>query len=122
MAAEVRAALEQWADPDGVGLGSVDELEVHLAFVRFVLHEVLGFDGDVLSWDADATSAWVVEVPQVGKLTPDAVVLDGDDAAMLVSVVGPGVRVDEIIAEVGRLTPQERMVEHLKATGCGSVW
>ncbi len=117
VAAEVRAALEQWADPDGDGLGSVDETEMHLAFVRFVLHEVLGFDDDVLRWDLDATSASQVEVPHVGVLTPDAVLMDGEEAVMLVAVVGPGVRADEIVAELGTLTPQELMVEHLKAAG-----
>lgn len=117
VAAEVRAALEQWTDPDGTGLGSIDDVEVHLAFVRFVFHEVLGFDNDVLRWDPKTASEFTVEVPHVGVLTPDAVVVDGDDAAMLVSVAGPGVRVDEIDTEAGALTPQERMVEHLKATG-----
>ena len=117
VSAEVRAALEQWADPDGDGLGSVSESEVHRAFVRFVLHEVLGFDDDVLRWDPAATSASKVEVPHVGVLTPDAVLMDGDQTVMLVAVVGPGVRADEIVAESGTLTPQERMVEHLKATG-----
>lgn len=117
VAAEVRAALEQWADPDGDGWGSVDEGEIHQAFVRFVLHEVLGFGEDTLRWDDAATSATTIEVPQVGVLTPDAVVMDGEDAVMLVAVVGPGVRVDQITSGSGTLSPQERMVEHLKASG-----
>lgn len=117
VAAEVRAALEQWADPDRGGVGLVDESELHLAFVRFVLHEVLGFDEDTLRWDDAARCATTVEVPHVGVLTPDAVVMDSEDAVMLVAVVGPGVRVDQITADLGTLTPQERMVEHLKATG-----
>lgn len=117
VAAEVRAALEQWADPDGDGWESVDEGEIHQAFVRFVLHKVLGFDEDTLRWDDAATSATTVEVPHVGVLTPDAVVMDGEDAVMLVAAVGPGVRVDQITSGSGTLTPQERMVEHLKASG-----
>lgn len=117
VAAEVRAALEQWAEPIGDGVRSVDEGEVHLAFVQFVLHEVLGFDEDTLRWDDAATRATTVEVPHVGVLTPDAVVMDGEDPVMLVTVVGPGVRVDQITADLGTLNPQERMVEHLKATG-----
>ncbi len=117
IAAEVRAALEEWADPDAAALGSVDQVEVHLAFVRFVLHDVLGFEDDVLRWDDDTTSKWSVEVPQVGDLRPDAVLVDDDAAVMLVAVYGPGVRVDEIVPELGMSTPQERMVEHLKATG-----
>ena len=38
---------------------------------------------------------------------------------MLVSVVGPGVRVDEPVpSDAWAASPQERMVEHLKLTGC----
>ncbi|MCP9877993.1 DNA methyltransferase, partial [Cyanobium sp. A2C-AMD] len=117
VSAEVRAALEQWADLDGEVLGSVNVAEVHLAFVQFVLQEVLGFDNEVLRWGLDTTSAFKVEVPHVGVLTPDAVLMDGEQAVMLVVVVGPGVRTDEIVPELGTLTPQEGMVEHLKATG-----
>jgi len=117
VAAEVRAALEQWADPDLVDDGSTDSVEVHLAFVRFVLHEVLGFDSDVLRWDDETVGAQRVDVPHHGSLIADAVVVDRDEPLMLVSVYGPGVRVDEIVPELGTATPQELMVEHLKATG-----
>ncbi len=42
IAAEVRAALQQWDDglPE---FGWADTTDIHLAFVRFVMSEVLGF-------------------------------------------------------------------------------
>ena len=76
VAAEVRAALEQWADPECGGLGSVDEVEVHLAFVRFVLHEVLGFD--------DRFFEEVAHGLHEGVSAAD-VVVDGDGVVRLVT-------------------------------------
>ncbi len=56
IAAEVRAALEQWADADVGEPGSRPAVDTHFAFVQFVMHEVLGFDDDVMVWEA--TTRW----------------------------------------------------------------
>jgi len=117
VAAEVRAALEQWTDPELIDGGSLDSVAIHMAFARFVLHDVLGFDDDVLRWDDETTSKFTVDTARHGRLAPTAVVLDGGRPLMLVSVYGPGLSVDELMPESGTATPQQLMVEHLKAAG-----
>ena len=119
VAAELRAGLEQWADPK-IDAWSESAVDVHMALVRFVLAEVLEFDADVLLWGADELARFEVTVqPHGTTLAPDAVVLDGGKPTMLVSVVGPGLRVDEPVpGDAWPANSQERMVEHLKALDC----
>lgn len=115
LAAELRAAVDQWADPSLAG--SDDANEVHDAFVRFVFSDVLGFDDDVLRWDAATCDAHTSEVPLVGTIRPDAVAFDGDEPVMLVSVCGRGEQVDQPQPAAGTLSAQDLMVEQLKASG-----
>ena len=66
IAGELRAALDEWADPELAMPGSLEAVDVHLAFVRFVLTEVLGFEPDVLVWDPAVTGGYRVEVAPHG--------------------------------------------------------
>ena len=106
IAADVRAALEQWADPDLGDPGSERAVDTHFAFVQFVMHEVLGFDTETMSWDSEHSPDW-------GGVSAGCVI-EGDTPLMPVAVFWPDTPVDQILAEFGTDSPQDRMVEHLK--------
>lgn len=120
IAAELRAALDQWADPTVLGRPSTDADAVQRAFIRFVLHEVLSFDEDVLVWEPAVTSGFMAEIKPHGvQLTPNAVLLDHGELRMLVSVVDPGSSPDQASSsDAWPASPQERMAEHLKTLNC----
>ena len=109
VAAQTRAAIEQWADPDLGDPGSERAVDTHFAFVQFVMHEVLGFDDDVMVWDGDHAPEW--------SGVAAGCVMDGDDPVLPVAVFWPDTPVDEILSEFGTGSPRERMVEHLKEAG-----
>lgn len=109
VAAETRAALEQWSDPDLGDPGAERAVDAHLAFAQFVLQEVLGFDDDVMRWGGDQALDWAG--------VASGCVVDGDNQLMPVAVFWPDTPVDEILSELGSFSPQQRMVEHLKETG-----
>jgi hypothetical protein len=117
-AADLRAALEQLeaAELDG----DPDAAQLRHAFIHFVLDRILGFDDDVLVRDPAVLQRHAVEVEQHGvTLTPDAVVLDGDQLRMLVTVVDPPDLVDQpIVGAAWAAAPRDRMVEHLAALDC----
>lgn len=120
LAAELRAAYDAWSEPELGGFDRIPPVELHLAWTRFVMHRVLGFSDDALSWDEPTLAKLVVEpAPPGGGLRPDAVVLDDGRARLLLSIVGPSVATDEpLITGSWAASPQERMVELLRANGC----
>ena len=68
-------------------------IRTYFAFVQFVMHEVLGFDDDVMVWGGDYMLDWAG--PAAGC------VIDGDQPVMPVAVFWPDTPVDEILAELG---------------------
>jgi Eco57I restriction-modification methylase len=119
IAAELRAAHDAWSDPAGAGYD--DPEAVHRAFVDFVFERVLGFRKSDLVRDADRLkSDFATSLPMHPvKLIPDAVVLDGEAARLLVAVSTPAVPVDQPVpGSDWSATPRERMVEMLRGTGC----
>ncbi len=107
VAAEVRAATEQWGEAVTASDAAADD--THLAYVQFVMHDVLGFDDDVMVWDGEHAPDWASAAA--------GCVVDRDQALMPVAVFSPETPVDEILAEFGASSPQQRMVEHLEAEG-----
>lgn len=121
LAAELRAAHDTWMDPEAAGFERHAVRDLHRAFVRFVLHRVLGFDhSSVRSYDETlGRYSAASSTHEDAKLVPDWVVVDGDQPLMLVTVLAPSQEPDRPLSGDGWIaTPQERMTEHLTAVGC----
>ena len=73
------------------------------------MHEVLGFDDDVMVWGGDHALDWAG--------IASGCVIVGDRPVMPVAVFWPDTPVDGILTEFGTKSPQDRMVEHLKDVG-----
>lgn len=118
VAAELRAAHAAWAEAHASG----DDAEaLHRAFVDFVLERVLGYRHHDLLRDSTRLEAdFGTEVTTYdAMLVPDAVLVDGDAARLLVTVSPPSAPVDEPVpGSDWTASPRERMVEMLRGTGC----
>lgn len=120
LAAELRAAYDAWSEPDVGGFELVPPMELHMAWVRFVMHRILGFDEDILVWDEKAVAQFAVEAKPHGvQLNPDAVAIDDHRPRLLVSVVSPSIATDEpVITGPWTASPLERTVELLRRNDC----
>jgi hypothetical protein len=119
LAAQVREAMDVWADPTSAGLGSFDSGEVLHAWVRFVIERILGLGDDVVSRDPDVLERFEATIgPGELLLRPDAVLLDGEIPRMLITTEGYPAEAVALADDSWSGSPQDRMVEHLRAVDC----
>ena len=120
LVAELRAAYGTWSDPENSDYEGVEASELHEAFILFVLRDVLRLDEEVLLRDQDALDQHAVSLDVHGVgLRPDAVLAYRDRVRMLVSWVDRAYAVDEPLpGDAWAASPRDRMVEHLRETGC----
>ncbi|MFN2135596.1 MAG: hypothetical protein ACK2UK_06555, partial [Candidatus Promineifilaceae bacterium] len=119
IAAELRAAYEEWADNQG---GLQPDPAIHNAWIRYVLGTVLEFDevaDEVLLQDQAIPSALKATVAEHHEtLRPDLIVREpGGKIRMLIQVYAPDQDLMKPLADRGwKASPATRMMELLHAT------
>lgn len=116
LAAELRAACEEWAD-DQQGLHP--DPAIHNAWIRYILEAGLDFDDDVLRTGQALPTGLKADIPERHEtLRPDMVVVDPDSGTprLLLMRYAPQQDLEKRIAtDRTSATPATRMMELLRA-------
>lgn len=117
----LRRTYEEWRD--AVDMDDLDLPALHAAWVDEVLVNALEMDGGVLRRNATLPERLTVSMPEHGvTITPDLAVVNptqGDEPLLLIHVYEPDADLDATRRFDGlAITPADRMVSLLRATGC----
>lgn len=117
----LRRTYEEWRD--AVDMDDLDLPALHAAWVDEVLVSALEMDGEVLRRSVDLPEHFTVSMPEHGvTVTPDLAVVNptnGDEPLLLIHVYNPDTDLDATRRFDGlAITPADRMVSLLRATGC----
>ncbi|OYX73996.1 MAG: hypothetical protein B7Y81_00895 [Caulobacter sp. 32-67-35] len=117
----LRRTYEEWRD--AVDMDDLDLPALHAAWVDEVLVSALEMDGGVLRRNATLPEGLMVLMPEHGvTVMPDLAVVNptnGDEPLLLIHVYEPDTDLDATRRFDGlAITPADRMVALLRATGC----
>lgn len=117
----LRRTYEEWRD--AVDMDDLDLPALHAAWIDEVLVSALEMDSDVLRRDATLPERLTVSMPEHGvTVTPDLAVVNptrGDEPLLLIHVYDPDTDLNATRRFDGlAITPADRMVALLRATGC----
>jgi hypothetical protein len=117
----LRRTYEEWRD--AVDMDDLDLPALHAAWVDEVLATALEMDGGVLRRNATLPERLTVSMPEHGvTVTPDLAIVNptnADEPLLLIQVYEPDTDLDATRRFEGlAITPADRMVALLRATGC----
>lgn len=117
----LRRTYEEWRE--AVDIQDVDLTELHAAWVKEVLSTALEIDEAVLRSGDDLPASLTIMMPEHGTtITPDLAVVNptnADEPLLLIHVYAPDTNLEATHRFDGlAITPADRMVSLLRATGC----
>ena len=117
----LRRTYEEWRD--AVDMDDLDLPALHVAWIDDVLQTALEMDGTVLRKGATLPERLTVSLPEHGvTVAPDLAVVNptnADEPVLLIHVYAPDTDLDATHRFDGlAITPADRMVALLRATGC----
>lgn len=117
----LRRTYEEWRE--AVEVQDVDLTELHAAWVKEVLSTALEIDDAVLRSDDTLPASLTMMMPEHGTtITPDLAVVNptnADEPLLLIHVYAPDTNLEATHRFGGlAITPADRMVSLLRATGC----
>lgn len=117
----LRRTYEEWRE--AVEVQDIDLTELHAAWVKEVLSTALEIDDAVLRSDDTLPASLIMMMPEHGTtITPDLAVVNptnADEPLLLIHVYAPDTNLEATHRFGGlAITPADRMVSLLRATGC----
>ena len=117
----LRRTYEEWRE--AVEVQDIDLTELHAAWVKEVLSTALEIDDAVLRSDDTLPASLTMMMPEHGTtITPDLAVVNptnADEPLLLIHVYAPDTNLEATHRFGGlAITPADRMVSLLRATGC----
>lgn len=117
----LRRTYEEWRE--AVDIQDVDLTELHAAWVKEVLSTALEIDNAVLRSGDNLPASLTMMMPEHGTtITPDLAVVNptnADEPLLLIHVYAPDTNLEATHRFDGlAITPADRMVSLLRATGC----